>query len=305
MGTSGIVGPCILQAAGAGYSFKLLKTRPRGRGVLRRWRGEQRRVPRGAEHGQHLEAAGAVRLREQPVRHRGAVRATPRATRASRSRGAAYGMPGRRSGRQRRAGGVRGGRRGGAARPGRRRPDAARVQDLPHPPARRRHGRLTPTARARKSRTGSERCPIKRLRARAARDEAGDRGRTRRDRRGSSGRRSTAASAVAEAGSVARPGDGDDARLSRAQPTATVQPTPPAPASRRRAKSPSCRPRSRRSTDEMARNPRHLRAGRRHRQARRQLRHHGRAVRPSTAPSGSATRRSASAASSAWAAARR
>src|SRR6266566_3506320 len=27
MGTSGIVGPCILQAAGAGYSFKLLETR--------------------------------------------------------------------------------------------------------------------------------------------------------------------------------------------------------------------------------------------------------------------------------------
>ena len=26
MGTSGIVGPCILQAAGAGYSFKLLKS---------------------------------------------------------------------------------------------------------------------------------------------------------------------------------------------------------------------------------------------------------------------------------------
>ena len=26
MGTSGIVGPCILQAAGAGYSFKLLET---------------------------------------------------------------------------------------------------------------------------------------------------------------------------------------------------------------------------------------------------------------------------------------
>src|SRR5262245_49225515 len=26
MGTSGIVGPCILQAAGAGYSFRLLKT---------------------------------------------------------------------------------------------------------------------------------------------------------------------------------------------------------------------------------------------------------------------------------------
>ncbi len=27
MGTSGIVGPCILQAAGAGYSFKLLKNK--------------------------------------------------------------------------------------------------------------------------------------------------------------------------------------------------------------------------------------------------------------------------------------
>lgn len=26
MGTNGIVGPCILQATGAGYSFKLLKT---------------------------------------------------------------------------------------------------------------------------------------------------------------------------------------------------------------------------------------------------------------------------------------
>ena len=51
MGTSGIVGPCILQAAGAGYSFKLLKTDHVARGVLRRRRGEQRRVPRGAEHG--------------------------------------------------------------------------------------------------------------------------------------------------------------------------------------------------------------------------------------------------------------
>ena len=51
MGTSGIVGPCILQAAGAGYSFKLLKTDQRGRGVLRRRRRQQRRVSRRAEPG--------------------------------------------------------------------------------------------------------------------------------------------------------------------------------------------------------------------------------------------------------------
>ena len=94
MGTSGIVGPCILQAAGAGYSFELLKTGRVGRRLLRRRRGQQRRVPRRAEHGQHLEAAGAVRLREQPVRHRGAVRVRQRQPRASRARGAAYGMPG-------------------------------------------------------------------------------------------------------------------------------------------------------------------------------------------------------------------
>ena len=54
-----------------------------GGGVLRRRRGQQRRLPRGAEHGRHLEAAGAVRLREQPVRHRGAVRLRRAATRAS------------------------------------------------------------------------------------------------------------------------------------------------------------------------------------------------------------------------------
>ena len=51
MGTSGIVGPCILQAAGAGYSFKLLKTDHVARRVLRRRSREQRRVPRRAEPG--------------------------------------------------------------------------------------------------------------------------------------------------------------------------------------------------------------------------------------------------------------
>ena len=33
MGTSGIVGPCILQAAGAGYTFKLLGSDRVGRGL--------------------------------------------------------------------------------------------------------------------------------------------------------------------------------------------------------------------------------------------------------------------------------
>ena len=39
MGTSGIVGPCILQAAGAGYSFQAAEDRPGGGGLLRRRRG--------------------------------------------------------------------------------------------------------------------------------------------------------------------------------------------------------------------------------------------------------------------------
>ena len=47
MGTSGIVGPCILQAAGAGYSFKLTKTDRVAVALLRRRRGQQRSVSRG------------------------------------------------------------------------------------------------------------------------------------------------------------------------------------------------------------------------------------------------------------------
>ena len=74
MGTSGIVGPCILAGGRGGLQLQAAQDRPRGGGVLRRWGGQQRRVSRRAEPGQHLEAAGAVRLREQPVRHRSAVR---------------------------------------------------------------------------------------------------------------------------------------------------------------------------------------------------------------------------------------
>ena len=78
MGTSGIVGPCILQAAGAGYSFEAAGIGPRRRRLLRRRRRQQRGLPRGAEHGRDLEAARPVRLREQRVRHRGPVRVLQR-----------------------------------------------------------------------------------------------------------------------------------------------------------------------------------------------------------------------------------
>ena len=101
MGTSGIVGPCILQAAGAGYSFKLPENRSRRRGLLRRRRRQQRRLSRRAEPGRHLEAAGAVRLREQPVRHRGAVRVRRRQSQRRRAR-ADLRHAGRRGRRQRR-----------------------------------------------------------------------------------------------------------------------------------------------------------------------------------------------------------
>ena len=37
--------------------------------LLRRWRHQRRRLPRGAEHGGDLETAGGLRLREQQIRH--------------------------------------------------------------------------------------------------------------------------------------------------------------------------------------------------------------------------------------------
>ena len=83
--------------------------RPGERGVLRGRRVEQRRVPRGTQPGDRLEAAGALRLREQPVRHRGAAdegHRQPEHRRARRGLRAARG----RGGRQRRAGRLPGGR---------------------------------------------------------------------------------------------------------------------------------------------------------------------------------------------------
>ena len=83
MGTSGIVGPCILQAAGAGYSFKLLESDRVAVAFFGDGAVNNGAFHEGPEHGQHLEAAGAVRLREQRVRHRGPVPVRQPATPAS------------------------------------------------------------------------------------------------------------------------------------------------------------------------------------------------------------------------------
>ena len=58
-----------------------------GRGLLlRRGRGQQRRLPRGAQHGRALEAARDLHLREQPLRHGHRARARQRHLRHLRAR---------------------------------------------------------------------------------------------------------------------------------------------------------------------------------------------------------------------------
>jgi TPP-dependent pyruvate/acetoin dehydrogenase alpha subunit len=58
MGTSGIVGPCILQACGGGYSSKLMKSG----GVAVAFFGDGAVNNGRPEYGRHLEVAGSVRL---------------------------------------------------------------------------------------------------------------------------------------------------------------------------------------------------------------------------------------------------
>ena len=105
--------------------------RPAGGGGLHRRRGHERgRLPRGAEPRRGLEAAGAVRGREQPL---GALDPGPRAVRLPEPRRPRHRLrdAGRRGGRQRPPGrpprGAPGGRAGAAGR----RADAPRVQDVP------------------------------------------------------------------------------------------------------------------------------------------------------------------------------
>ena len=151
MGTSGIVGPCILQAAGAGYSFKLLESDR----VAVAFFGDGA-VNNGAFH-EGLNMASIWKLpvlfvcennefaTEVPFQYASgnpSVAGRAEALRPARDRGR----------RQRRPGRLRGRARGRRPRPARRRRDADRVQDLSHPPPRRGDGRLhVPDARGRRA----------------------------------------------------------------------------------------------------------------------------------------------------------
>ena len=117
MGTSGIVGPCILQAAGAGYSFKLLKTDRVGVAFFGDGAVNNGAFHEGLNLAIDLEAAGALRVREQPVRHRDRLRLCRRQPQRRRAwrRLRAAGLD---AGRQRRAGRLSRSRRSDRARPG-------------------------------------------------------------------------------------------------------------------------------------------------------------------------------------------
>ena len=141
MGTSGIVGPCILQAAGAGYSFQLLKTDR----VAVAFFGDGA-VNNGAFHeGLNLAAIWKLPVlfvcennqfaTEVPFQY---AAGNPDVA----SRAASYGIAGIPTRRQRCGCGRQRGGRGRGARAVGRRSDADGMQDLPHAPARRRHGRL-------------------------------------------------------------------------------------------------------------------------------------------------------------------
>ncbi len=299
MGTSGIVGPCILQAAGAGYSFKLLKTDNVAVAFFGDGAVNNGGLPRGAEPRRHLEAAGAVRVREQPVRHRGAVQLRRRQPRASPSRGAAYGMPGHRTRRQRRAGDPRGRRRGGARGPGpatgRRCSSARRTAPGRTPRA----WATSPTAPARRSRSGR--------RAARSRGSATARWLDGIARPPSSTRIDAEIAARGRGRAPAprrrAPGPTRRRRPLTSTPSRATPPPPPADrasreidASRRRRSKrwPRRWPRTRASSSSAKASASAAATSRR-----------PPGCTSSTAPSGCATRRSASAASSAWPAARR
>ena len=141
MGTSGIVGPCILQAAGAGYSFKLFENDR----VAVAFFGDGA-VNNGAFH-EGLNMAGIWKLpvlfvcennqyaTEVPFAY---AAANPSVA----SRGASYGMPGVDLDGNDVLAIYQAARRGRRTAPEGRWPDLARMPYLPHPAACRRHGRL-------------------------------------------------------------------------------------------------------------------------------------------------------------------
>ena len=117
-GGNAIVGGGLPIAVGLALADKL-QHRPARHGVLlRRRRGGRGRVPRVAEPGGALEAAGALPLREQPLRdgHRRS-RGTSRRP-DIRAQGRGLRRPGRSRGRHGRAGGRSGHAPGGRARRG-------------------------------------------------------------------------------------------------------------------------------------------------------------------------------------------
>ncbi len=105
---------------------------PGGGRLHRRRRHERGRLPRGGEPGRGVEAAGALRDREQPVRPLDAGRGAVRVPRPGRPRASATASPGVVVDGNDLLAVHRAVERGGRARAARRGADAARVQDLPH-----------------------------------------------------------------------------------------------------------------------------------------------------------------------------
>ena len=125
------LGAMLPVACGLALAAQLQGRAARGRGLHRRRGHERGRLPRGAQPRGGVEAAGAVRGREQPL---GPLDAGPRAVRlpAPRRPRPRLRHAGRRRGRQRPARRPPGGAPRGRAGAARRRADAPRVQDLPH-----------------------------------------------------------------------------------------------------------------------------------------------------------------------------
>ena len=91
---SGIIGASLPPACGAALAAKKLRQGLGGGRLLRRRRGQPGLVPRVAEPGRAVEAAGGVRLRRQQVGDLGARSPSPPSIAWNADRAAAYGMPG-------------------------------------------------------------------------------------------------------------------------------------------------------------------------------------------------------------------
>ena len=94
LGANGIVGGGLPIAVGVGHEHQGAEAGARVHGVLRRRRDQRRRVPRVAQHGVDLEAAGRLRLREQQVRDVDGHRARRWRCANVADRASAYAMPG-------------------------------------------------------------------------------------------------------------------------------------------------------------------------------------------------------------------